>query len=427
MITEFLRPPILCAVSGGVDSMYMLCRLKEEGYEVFAAHFNHGLRGAEADRDEAFVRDFCRQREIPFFAGRGDVKALAEKEGIGTEEAARELRYAFLARTAESCGAGCIATAHTADDNAETMLFRLARGTGLRGLGGIPLQRGNIVRPLLDETRQQAEDWLARRQIPHVEDSSNASDDFDRNRIRHGAVPVLKEVNRGFIQNAARTAALLRQDEDFLQSLAREHRDKHGFSARALAEAPGPVAARAAALLAGGTLSEIHVQALLRCAREGGQVHLPGLRAERVGDELVFDPQEEAELPLREIRPGDTLLPEAGLRIRCSRAEAGGVHSLFTCILLSYGHICGKLYIGGRRAGDRMRPVGRGCSKSMKQLFMQAGVPAQKRGSWPVLRDEKGPVALYGIAVEERVWPREGETDILKIEFIPLQEEDERS
>ena len=126
----------LCAVSGGIDSMYLLCRLSELGYPLAAAHFNHRLRGEESDRDEAFVRNFCRERDIPFYAGSGDVAAEAGRRGIGTEEAARILRYEFLEKTADEVGADLIATAHTADDNAETILLNLARGAGLRGLCG---------------------------------------------------------------------------------------------------------------------------------------------------------------------------------------------------------------------------------------------------------------------------------------------------
>ena len=132
----------LCAVSGGLDSMCLLEMTvrqgQKQGRRVAAAHFNHQLRGAEADRDEAFVRDWCAAREIPFFAGRGDVRAFAEKTGRTVEEAARQLRYKFLEETRRREGFGCILTAHHADDSAETMLLNLLRGTGLKGLTGIP-------------------------------------------------------------------------------------------------------------------------------------------------------------------------------------------------------------------------------------------------------------------------------------------------
>ncbi len=428
MITEHLREPILCAVSGGVDSMYMLCRLQAEGWQVEAAHFNHGLRGPEADRDEAFVRDFCRERGIPFHAGRGDVSALAEREGLSVEDAARRLRYAFLEETADALGAGCIATAHTADDNAETMLFHLARGSGLRGLGGIPPKRGRIVRPVLDETRAQAEGWLSARGIGHVEDSTNASDAYARNRIRHAVTPVMKEINHGFVQNASRTAALLRRDEEFLQSLAEAHIRDNGASAAALAELPEPVAARVLQRLAGTELSEVHVKALWHIARQGGTADVPGLRVQRVGDELVFGAEDAPQLPEREVVPGELALPEAGLLLRCERFYGEvPVYNAFNSFYFSCNDICGKINVGMRRPGDRMRPVGRGCTKSLKQLFMELGVPAPRRAAWPVLRDEAGVIALYGVGVDERVCPKKAAQALMKISFVPLDRKEQET
>ncbi|MFQ9556217.1 MAG: tRNA lysidine(34) synthetase TilS [Oscillospiraceae bacterium] len=212
---------VLCAVSGGVDSMYLLHRMAElgaqRGFTVGCAHFNHGLRGVESDRDEAFVRAQCEKLGVPFYAGRGDVTSV---RGMGTEAAARELRYAFLTHCADEHGYDWIATAHTADDNAETLLLNLARGCGLRGLTGIPPQRGKLLRPMLDTTRAQAEAYLTARAIPHVEDSTNAADTYARNRVRHHAVPALESVNTAFVQHTSDTAALLREDERFLSGLA---------------------------------------------------------------------------------------------------------------------------------------------------------------------------------------------------------------
>ena len=193
---------VLCAVSGGADSVYLLCRLKELAEDgrctVEGAHFNHCLRGAESERDEAFVRELCGKLGIEAHFGRGDVAAFAVQMRLGTEDAARRLRYAFLEETAERTGAAAIATAHTANDNAETMLLNLARGSGLRGLCGIPERRGRIIRPILDTTRQEIEEYLEAKGTAHVEDSTNAADDYARNRIRHRAVPALESVNPEF-------------------------------------------------------------------------------------------------------------------------------------------------------------------------------------------------------------------------------------
>lgn len=193
---------VLCAISGGADSVYLLCRLCELreslGLRVWAAHYNHCLRGAESDRDEDFVRALCAGLGVEAYFGRGDVAAFARENGLGTEGAARRLRYEFLEQTADALGADAIATAHTADDNAETMLLNLARGAGLRGLCGIPPRRGRVIRPILGVTREEIDAYLEGQGVAHVEDSSNAGDDYARNRIRHHAVPALRSVNPEF-------------------------------------------------------------------------------------------------------------------------------------------------------------------------------------------------------------------------------------
>ena len=215
---------VLCAVSGGADSMYLLCRMLElkekHGFEVCCAHFDHGMRGEESGRDAAFVAAFCASRGVPCRIGRGAVQ--------GGEAEARQARYAFLRASAEKQGCQWIATAHTADDNAETLLLQLARGAGLRGLGGIAPVRENLLRPMLDVTRAEVETWLSERGIPHVDDSSNASPDYARNRVRQGAMPALRSVNSAFARHTVQTAALLREDEAFLASLAQDFLQKQG-------------------------------------------------------------------------------------------------------------------------------------------------------------------------------------------------------
>ena len=193
--------PALCAVSGGLDSMCLLDLLdrwcRERQAKVVAAHFNHHLRGAESDRDEAFVRDWCAGRDIPFVSGSGDVRGLAEREGLSLEEAARTLRYAFLRREAEKLGQHIrIYTAHHADDNAETILFNLIRGTGVAGLTGMAYQQNGIYRPLLDVTRAELAAYAAAHHIPHVEDATNADPAAAaRNFLRLEVMPRLKQIN----------------------------------------------------------------------------------------------------------------------------------------------------------------------------------------------------------------------------------------
>ena len=180
---------VLCAVSGGADSMCLLAWMQElssnYGFSVAATDYHHGLRGDAADRDEEFVREYCAAQQIPFYAGHGDVRAAAQKNDWSLEEAGRNLRYAFLEKTAEQISAVRIATAHHRGDNAETVLMNLIRGTGLTGLSGIQPVRGIFIRPLLDTSREEIEGYLHQRKIDFVEDETNQELVYTRNRIRH--------------------------------------------------------------------------------------------------------------------------------------------------------------------------------------------------------------------------------------------------
>jgi len=217
-----LLPPgaaVVCALSGGADSVCLLHWLAQRGdLDLRAAHFNHQLRGEEAHRDEAFVRDLCARWSIPLTVGRGDVAAYAKEKGLSTEEAGRALRYAFLRETA---GQALIATAHNSDDNAETVLLNLIRGTGLKGLGGIPPAQNGVVRPLLTTSREEIEGYLAAHQLPHVEDSTNSDDTYTRNRIRHQVLPLLRELNPGAVRHIDAAAAQALAADRYLDREAR--------------------------------------------------------------------------------------------------------------------------------------------------------------------------------------------------------------
>ena len=218
---------VLCAVSGGLDSMCLLHYLdtwgRRHGFSVGAAHFNHRLRPA-ADRDEDFVRDWCAGRSIPFYAGSGQVRGLAENLGLSLEEAGRKLRYDFLRKTAEREGFSAVLTAHHAGDNAETMLLNLIRGTGLRGLCGIPPERDIILRPFLGLNREELAAYAAAHGIPHVEDETNADPDAAaRNLLRLKVLPLLRQLNPRAEAHMARTAALLRETDEGLADLTERY------------------------------------------------------------------------------------------------------------------------------------------------------------------------------------------------------------
>lgn len=217
---SFKGKTILCAVSGGRDSMALLSVLielgKREGFAVAAAHYNHHLR-LSAQRDEDLVRSFCASHGIPLAVDGGDVRAYANENGTSVENAARTMRYEFLESAAQECGADYIATAHHRQDNAETLLLHLLRGSGLNGLGGIPPVRGNIIRPLLAVDRAEIDRYIETNNIPYAEDETNQDTVYTRNRLRHELLPLLEEIAPGSVRRIADTAARLRIDEDYLQ------------------------------------------------------------------------------------------------------------------------------------------------------------------------------------------------------------------
>ncbi len=295
---------VLCAVSGGLDSMCLLAFLTAQPeFTVTAAHFNHGLRGETADRDEAFVREYCREHGIAFVSGRGDTPALAA-DGHTVEEAARILRYDFLRTAAAEQGCEGIFTAHHADDNAETLLLHLLRGTGSAGLAGIPAAENGVYRPFLQITRAELEVYAEKCGIPHVEDETNEADDASRNVLRHRVLPVLRQLNPKAVENMSRTAAIVAGENRLLEDLAereaeqaKQTPDGWRIPIAVFADHPGPLAERTALILlerAAGhrrDLTHSHVEAVLAlCETKKKQISLPyGLTARRDGECLYIE------------------------------------------------------------------------------------------------------------------------------------------
>ena len=414
---------VLCAVSGGADSVCLLHRLKERGdLRLFCAHFDHRLRGEESRRDADFVRRLCGEWGIPYYEGSDDVAAYAEEAGLSVETAARELRYAFLERTADEIGADFIATAHTASDNAETMLLHLCRGSGTRGLCGIPPRRGKIIRPILDMSRSEVEAYLEKHTLPHVEDSSNALDDAARNRLRHHAVPAMKSVNAAFERAALRTARLLRADEEYMNSQSQKAlqviRSGERLSVPGLLALPEALRLRVLQHMAGEGAELVHLDALLslcESANPSAELTLPGGRiVRREYDGLCFGaaaPRLLAEYPLE--AGCELTLTEAGLRVRTELLDAGAeIQSSFNTFSFSYGNICGRLTLTPRRDGDKVRLWGREGSHSLKRLMSDAHIPRHLRGLVPVIRDGEGILAVCGFGQSSRCRAQKGEKQL---------------
>lgn len=407
---------VLCAVSGGADSVCLLELMRHTpGIECICAHYDHGIRGEDSRRDAEFVAELCRKWGIPFVTERGDVPAFAKAHGMGLEEAARTLRYDFLRRAAEECRADCIATAHNRNDNAETVLLAMARGTGLKGLCGIPPERDGIVRPLLHVSRREIEAYLTERNIPWVEDVTNRTDDCARNRARHHVLPAMETLHDGAVENIARMTETLREDEEYLSSLADAFlagQEGETLSVSGLLALPRPVAARAVRKWLGRELSREHLESVLSLCRgrPSAETDIPGGTVRREYDRLHRGEAAYEPLKERELCPGATLQLESW-EINCDfSAQTGEIQSSFNTFFFSYANICGKLTVTPRRSGDTIRLRGREGTRTLKKLMIENRIPAARRENVPVIRDEMGVLAAYGIGQAERAFPEPGES-----------------
>ncbi|NUM49505.1 MAG: tRNA lysidine(34) synthetase TilS [Flavobacteriales bacterium] len=208
---------ILVALSGGIDSMVLLHILKELGYNISAAHCNFKLRNSESDDDEKFVTNICKQWNIALFVKQGDAKIYSQKHKCGIQEAAREVRYAWFNDLSKKKLFDAVAVAHNANDNIETFLINLIRGSGIKGLTGIPIKNQKVVRPLLFAFRNEIEEYAKKNKIPYRTDSSNASLKYTRNKIRLQIIPQLKELNPAFEEVVLREINLMQQADAFIE------------------------------------------------------------------------------------------------------------------------------------------------------------------------------------------------------------------
>lgn len=398
---------VLAAVSGGRDSMALLHWLHRTaprwGVTLAVGHYHHGLRGAQADADLERVRLWCEAHAIPFYWARGAVADEAARRALGVEETGRLLRYAFLEELADRLGAGAIATAHNADDNAETLLLHLLRGTGLQGLTGIPPRRGRVVRPFLTTSRAAIDAYVAAWQVPYGDDCTNTDETFARNRLRHQVTPVLQSLNPRYVETVGESVALLRRDNDFLNELAeqllaevQERETSLSLPAAALAHAPLPVASRAARLLlvrvsGSHTFRQAHIQAVLDTAASA-------------------DPSARADLPqgLRVWRQYDQLFLSAAAPV-CGLVErplSPGQNRVGAWQIWVEGEANG-LVVRARRVGDEVRLPGQR-RKPLKKLLIERKIPRAQRDSLPVVADQDGILAVAGLGINTD-HPRAGE------------------
>ncbi|HBT47905.1 MAG TPA: tRNA lysidine(34) synthetase TilS [Peptococcaceae bacterium] len=417
---------VVVGVSGGPDSLallYCLLELREEfGISLHVAHLNHLLRGEEAAREAAFVSRLAEDLGLPATVEARDVRAYREERRLSLEEAAREVRYAFLREVAVRVGARKIAVGHQADDQAETVLLNLLRGSGLEGLKAMVPCREGVIRPLLFVGRAEIEAYCREKGLNPCCDRTNWDTVYRRNKVRHELLPLLaRRFNPAVVPTLARTAAILAEENELLedltrQALARAVRQKDASLLRldrevllALAPALRRRALRAAAAEVGGAAEFEHVEALGEILRKGaGAVTLPGgVRARVGGKEIIFlrrgaggEAVPPFSHPLRV--PGLTPLPEIERAIRAevvpppARPLAPPEEAW-----LDWGKIRGPLTARSWRPGDRFRPLGMKGSKKLQDLFVDAGIPVTERRRLPVVVAGENIIWVAGVRIAE--------------------------
>lgn len=395
---------LIVGLSGGADSvalLHVLCSMRQEmEWDITAVHIHHGLRGEEADADRDFAMDFCKKLGVPCVVRQFDVQAEAKESGLGEEETGRLLRYAVFQELAGE--EGKIAVAHHQKDQAETMLMRLCRGTGLKGLTAMAPVRGNICRPLLGCSREEIETYSRENGLMWREDSSNHQEKYTRNKLRLKVLPVLEEINPQAVSHMAETAELLALEEDFLEKQAEvcwqvvklpSAENEVRLDRKKLQELHPAMRKRvlrkAMAVFLERDVSQVQIEAmedLLQKESGKGRDFLEGVLAENQYDAFVLSRRKESvegycySLPLGE----EMDIPEAGLIVQSWVSERSVEISEDICTkIFDYDKINGELFCRTRRTGDFIRlKNGR---KKIKDLFIDEKLPRSERERYPLI------------------------------------------
>ncbi len=377
---------VIAALSGGADSvclLYALNALKDElNFTLKAAHLNHGIRGNEAKRDEDFARNLCEKLEIEIFLGFKDIPALSG--GKNTEMVARNERYKFFSELTEKENGAKIAVAHNKNDAAETMVMRLIRGTSVFGFCGIPVKNKNIIRPLLSLSREEIEKFLAYEDISFVTDSTNLSDEYTRNKIRHKILPAMKEINEGYLSNFSATASRMAIAADFIRKEAGE---KYGEIKGVidierilpLHEALVEYIIAESAYESGVTeLSAKNISDIkkLFTSESGKKADISGgYEALKVYSEIKFIKKEGIKDYYKELKIGKNYIEEADYTIIIEKSKKG----------IDAKKITLPLVARPRKSGDFIELKGVSGRKKIKSLFIDDKLSVDKRERYPLI------------------------------------------
>lgn len=410
---------IVVGLSGGADSLcllHVLNSIKDEfGFSLSAAHVNHGIRGKEADEDADFCRSFCQRIGIDFYLSEIDCVALAKGSGMTVEEYGRKARYDFFNKLCLD-NTYLIATAHNANDNAETLLFNLARGTGIKGASGIPGVRDNIIRPLLSCTRDEIEDYCREYNLQYVTDSTNLCDDYTRNKIRHKALPVLCEVNDAAIRNINAFTEGVSDVCDFMKTVTAEavqkaYLDNGFYDADYLLSLHRAVQSECVisvfSKICSQALDKQKVNSIIGLLKNKGRIQVFGnIFAECFKNKFRFFINEVAtsneEVILSLDSCEEVLFNGYKLRLEKIGNNSKKINKKFLDNLIDCDKIVGKLFLRTRCEGDSFTLHNRRVTKSLKKLFNELAIPVELRDKIPVLCDDEGIVWVYSVGTHSR-------------------------
>ena len=430
------KDTIVVAVSGGVDSMVLLDLFaRERGLTLIAGHFNHGLRGQESDDDETFAGERARAYGITFRTGRGDTAGESKRRGVGIQEAARDLRYDFLSGLRKDAGARRIATAHHADDNAETILLHLFRGTGVQGMSGIPVIRDGIIRPLLFADREEIEEYARNEHIPFRTDSSNAKDGYTRNAVRHHVLPLLKElVSPSVVANINRSGDNFRTLAAYLQEETRKVLEACtvGRSAGGLRLSIPVLMERALFLRQHAILSAVEEISGERPGSERVAAVLALLENEP-GTVVTVHGRTEAVRDRSEILIRHHTEPESfSISVEAGREYAIAGFRFSSALVAARGPSAGRdtefadaertglegLTLRSWREGDSFTPLGMSGRKKLSDFFVDERIPLEMKHRIPVLLTAGGEVVwVCGMRLDDRFKITPATRRVLKMEY----------
>ena len=423
---------VLVAVSGGPDSVCLLSVLrsfvKDRDLSLHVAHLDHRFRGSESADEALFVEKTAKKMGVPATIEQFDVPAFCRERGLSAQAGAREVRYGFLNRVAEKVGASRIAVGHTASDQAETLIMRLIRGAGTSGLSAIPPVRENIIRPLIEVTREEVLEYLHAQGIEFVTDPSNSKPVYTRNRVRQDIMPVLRAFNPRIVETLASEATILRDENEAIEAyLAAVSpgvavREENGMRLKrdefnALQPALKRRILRTAVNEVDDALVELSYDQIedavrfMSGAQTGRAMNLAsGLIVEREYDTFFLRPATEIPEFRSELSvPGVTIIPEIFLEAEAwlfdGHAEARDENYLWQAGF-DYDKIGLPLEIRTRRPGDRFCPSGmEGKSKKLQDYFVDQKVPRRKRDAIPILASKEDVIWVIGMRTDERFLP----------------------